>query len=482
MENEIISSDAQDTNSDDDRSSFDEDSNSDMTGNDDNNSSDGSEIEEVQEIRRRLQERKRRETIMKATMKYIPDHVDFNDGCVLVTLLYDIGFLETFFEDIVKPNTFACFSSDWNTMFFQLHADDSYCRVECNDGRITKLRLCLDEEYAENLDTFPSVIERLDKLKSISFDYDRSMNTLPVEIGNLRYLTHLDLTELTMDVLPVDLILPALEKLWFAKCRGGNEESMVSILNACGSSLTHLGFCECEIKDCVVSSLQNAVDIRFFKKLESLTITSSELESNHLEQLLLHVAPRFQNLSTLDLSYNKIERIPNIQRPNTSLCCLDLCRNPISEVSINVGSVGEAVDNQNMQTKAVVIFLQRFSTVYNLGLGNNLGSGMDFVSIHQYHPIVEKQLRLNYLQQSIVKGGTVISDDVVPFNNKPSLWPLILERAYKDSCNIYKKSILGDTTKQESSRRCPTAMFLILRDLPLSKYQIDVKKRKLDAI
>ena len=116
----------------------------------------------------------------------------------------------------------------------------------------------------------------------------------------------------------------------------------------------------------------------------------------------------------------------------SNLCKLYLHENPILK-TISNGS-----EDNSTQISAVLTLLNNFDVISNLGILNVNPS-------YEYDPDVENLLRINHAGRKLIRNKEIASsiiatatDTPAPVIN-PALWPLILERAYKKTYNIYDK-------------------------------------------
>jgi len=154
--------------------------------------------------------------------------------------------------------------------------------------------------------------------------------------------------------------------------------------------------------------------------LQNISFNYTEFNEGHLETFLFDILPKASNLTALDLWSNEIQSVQRIaarcneeqrQHSNT-LRCLDLHCNPILGIS-TTDPVARA---------ALMTLLSTFKGISNLGACNT----------EQYHPDVEYLLQINNAGRGRLVEG-IVNSKPIPIN----LLPIVLERAYKKSDEIY---------------------------------------------
>ena len=141
---------------------------------------------------------------------------------------------------------------------------------------------------------------------------------------------------------------------------------------------------------------------------------------------------------------------------------LHLYLNPILK-TISNGS-----EDNSTQISALLTILNNFDGISNLG-------SMLKVNQYEYDPDVENVLRINHAGRNLIRNKEIPSDIIAtatatattaPVIN-PALWPLILEKAYKQSYKIY------DRQDWQIKCKCATGLF----DLVLHYWPRLLKKR-----
>lgn len=231
-------------------------------------------------------EEQRRRQVVTELSHLIPLTMDFHDGCIALTALYDIGLFANFFNDVA--NDF-----------------EDYARVETDaDGRITLLCLpvVLDDNDADYIALYydvPPIVARLQKVKSITIWGSRS---IPRELGDLPLLEDIDFNECSSDFfdnIPDGLRLSSLKKayVWASQIH-----SLTRFLNMFPSTLELLSFSRTrteEENNEIYRALEND-NLVFRQKLTVLQMSYCNLNNGDFERLIFNIQQLFPNLlSTL---------------------------------------------------------------------------------------------------------------------------------------------------------------------------------------
>ena len=139
---------------------------------------------------------------------------------------------------------------------------------------------------------------------------------------------------------------------------------------------------------------------------------------------------------------------------------LHLYLNPILK-TISNGS-----EDNSTQISALLTILNNFDGISNLG-------SMLKVNQYEYDPDVENLLRINHAGRNLIRNKEIPSGIIAtatattaPVIN-PALWPLILERAYKKSYNIYDKEYFILLRRERRKSKSATGVFdLVLHYWP----------------
>ncbi|OEU10377.1 hypothetical protein FRACYDRAFT_247411 [Fragilariopsis cylindrus CCMP1102] len=296
-------------------------------------------------------------------MHLIPLNVDYHDGCVVLTILYDIGWLQLYFRQREEREEIQLLGSseqqqrilDQYGSFLPCEYQFDFGDVEStnidSDGRITYFAVPyieheMEEDEIRSYDLPPSV-SRLQKLQKIKiFGCQR----IPLELDDLPCLT-----EITFDYcdgnlfgcnIPVGLQLPHVTCVHLDVQEFPN--SLVPFFNSLPIGLKKLWFnyLDKDNTNKIISSLQN-YELKFCQSLTTLGIFSAGVDDDCLEQLLFEVVPRFPNLRNLVLNQCGIKSLHGAEKKitelgfvsnNTKLTKLDLGGNDISHNGLIISS------------------------------------------------------------------------------------------------------------------------------------------------
>jgi len=114
-------------------------------------------------------------------------------------------------------------------------------------------------------------------------------------------------------------------------------------------------------------------------------------------------------------------------------------------------------------------FLNAFDRISNLGLNS-------YIDEYKYHPDIEYLLKRNKVNMeftTIKEGNTLGCNDNPSIINR-SLWPIIFERAYTNSHEIYD-SYSNTTQEEKNDKKCATGLFELIRHGPL--FAVDYPRR-----
>ena len=218
-----------------------------------------------------------------------------------------------------------------------------------------------------------------------------------------------------------------------------------------------------EDSDEILHVLQND-DLCFRHSLTTIRMRDCKLNEDDLKQLIFEIRERFPNLHTLDISENKIKSLCGIGDrikqdpliPDNKLCTLNLKHNPIWKQTWKCNQCHLTMEPKEIA--ALVTLLDKFNGISNLGAYWN----------QKYEPKIEYALRINKAgRKELMRGKSSRMSNNADDEDKPimnrALWPLILERAYKNSSEIYiYKRHLSDAvtiSKEVESNKCATGLF-----------------------
>ena len=342
----------------------------------------------------------------------IPDNLDYIDGLILIIILSKIGTINLY-DDLSVNGPYST---------------DKY-------GRITTLKLFNGHDNPKY--DLPAIIGRLERLTDLTVCDCRS---LPVELSNLLHLQSLSLRDCS-DLIrnfPVQMKLRHLKKLYVSyryllrtpasffewtvgKLPNLEELKFNGIMNGI------------EFLDCL-----HTVDaVCFQDSIRCLGMIFCNVDQKSFQDLWFTIRLKFPKINSLNLAYNNIQtvqpiadRIKNdsVILPPKSLRLLGLSGNPVMN----------KMQDDPKEKAAMFSLLETSNSIERLAGGTKYTYGSD----------IEYALRINHAGRSIVeKGNGSGIRKTVPL----SLWPTILERAYKKSGHVYSsssyernvKSILG---------------------------------------
>ena len=454
------------------------------------------------------EEEERRRCVMEE-MHLIPLAVDYSDGCVVLTMLYDIGWLHSYFRERQYREELKLLDSseeqqrlvedydprlieDYDPLLpceYQFKFNDvESINVDCF-GRITYLAVPLIEHENDedgirpfNLQpheidengirpyNLPPSISSLQKLQTIKIS---GCQQIPLELGDLPCLTEItfvDCDRNLFDNIPVGLQLPHLKCLCV---EGGSDipNSLVPFFNALPNGLEELNLqgLDKDKLNKIISSLQDS-ELKFCQSLTTLSFyDSAGVDDDGFETLLFEVSPRFPNLRNLDLFRCDIKSLRGVEKKirelgsvfNTKLKRLDLYDNPIFSKGIIVSSECEFTKSRLkeidsvVEKSAILLLLNTFDTISNLG--GMLGD--------QYDPDIEGALRNNLMNRSFTDEGIAGT-----WPSNAALWPFMLEKVYNNSWKVYHKmNFVYGLALQESKKKkkCATELFHMVRYGPI---------------
>jgi hypothetical protein len=380
--------------------------------------------------------------------KIIPNEVSSIDGAVMVSILSKTADFVVDLHNIENDRT--KFEKSRNDSY----SYDLFCissSISCDftiddDGRI--IRLSINGGRRERF-ALPEIIARLERLTDLTLGHCQS---IPMELSNLpqlKALTLIHCSDLFDNSLPVQMVLSKLKE--FSICNYRSESTPMSTSTSTSTQLIawmskqlpileELGFffLQKNRTDSVLNALSTVKYLCFQYTLKSLTMERCSIDQKSFETLWFDVRPKFPKMSALNLHNNRIESIqPTVERIKNdditiiskSLQVLDLSSNPITKL----------LKDDPIENAAMLSFLESYNAIYSFGIGNYDANRQAYVC--DYGSNIEYALRTNHAGRSIVEGDDRKDDrPLVPL----SLWPTILERAYKKSdCTNYAKNATG---------------------------------------
>jgi len=199
----------------------------------------------------------------------------------------------------------------------------------------------------------------------------------------------------------------------------------------------------------IVDFFASVDDPLFQDSLKRLDIREWIQTSNNLQIAMIHLVPKFRNLSIVDLSGNLIESVQPIMNIINNNNGEDVTPPPKSQLrvlNLSCNPIFKNMKDDPVEKMAMLSFLQTFDTICNLG-----GSRKLFIreinnpQMGEYDRDIEYALRINHAGRSIIECKINSSTDSTASTNDGgrsssiplSLWPTIMEHAYETSDQIY---------------------------------------------
>ena len=404
--------------------------------------------------------------IVAKCMHHAPDdtNLKFQEEYNLMNMLYEVGILSDYLACLADPANnrgVVDYYHDENVEydgivefkdFFNFY-DKDIIKIDPKTGRITSLFL-LRRDVPSIIDQFQS-LERLDLA---------NCGLLTMELGNLPLLNTIAFHQCATDMfenIPEGLHLSSIKEVIINSMYSTRLKSnLSSFLKIFPNTLEELKFNKMTREDSneILHVLQND-DLCFRHSLTTIKMRYCALNKDDLERLLFEIRVRFPNLHTLDITGNNIESLSGIGDrikhrikhgplvPDNKLRKLSLSNNPIMT---QICGDDESEDGGG-ETDALVTLLDTFN-----GISNVCANASRY---QEYKPKIEYKLRIN------LAGRKELMDR--PIMNR-ALWPLILERAYSNSSEIYmyvNNSKDTVTINQEvESKKCASGLFYLLKE------------------
>ena len=412
-------------------------------------------------------------------MHHVPDNMNIKEGYYLMNMMYTFGTLSDYLADL---DTFAAnmrngLIPNGDALEFKnsFDFDDEYnIKLDPKTGRTTSLLFWKEDwNYDDACSPIivPSIIKHLQCLESIEL---WNCQSLIMEFGNLplKTIDFYACPSKMFEDIPEGLHFPSIKKL-FIDGRSKFSSNLSLLLKIFSNNLKELHFEELETReqiDAIFRVLRNDNDLCFTKSLTTIRIKDSILDEKDLEILMFEIRERFPNLRTLDISGNKIKSLCGIHdrikkiRSSSSSSSSSSSRSVLSgnnllrELNLkdNYLVLDDVIKNSIPRTKkdhkeksALLTILDTFYGISNLGYGST------------YDPDVEYALRINHAGRKIIRdkeisSGTTTATATAPVINK-ALWPIILDRAYKKSGEIYNLTWINKEDREKT--KCATGLF-----------------------
>jgi len=222
-------------------------------------------------------------------------------------------------------------------------------------------------------------------------------------------------------------------------------------------------------------------DVSFGDNLKKIKMMSCKLDETHLETLLFDILPKFPNIFSLDLNFNRIESVQSIadrlKKDNDST--YSFVSKSIRFLQIRSNPIMTTMKNDPKEKIAVVSLLQTFNSICNLGAGYN----------DVYDSEIEYALRINHARQGIIVGGG--GGDSCLYNLPLSMWPTALRRVYEASGHIFDKDSDGNVdcclsgrNKSDDSvrkKKNATGIYYLIRNGPALIGRTDISRSSNNA-
>ncbi|KAI3368448.1 hypothetical protein L3Q82_025461 [Scortum barcoo] len=229
----------------------------------------------------------------------------------------------------------------------------------CDISSLTELNLS-----GNRLLSLPAEVGTMHNLQTLLLD-GNFLSSLPVELGSLEGLTYLGLSFNSFSSIP-----PVLEKLKGMErlCLAGNQLSVLDLAGLQWLPARHIDLRLNQLQKMTVGDSEQLVhivqldlrdtglqelDVRALFRLELLRCDRNalsllrvsghalkSLHATHNELKLLEVQPAPENLTVLDLSWNKLGSVPEWVCESSRLEVLDINHNSVTELPIRLMSSG----------------------------------------------------------------------------------------------------------------------------------------------
>jgi hypothetical protein len=391
-----------------------------------------------------------RGALVTVCINYLPKEMDFLDGIIYVLALSKGGLI-----DLHNETTHIYFD---RCVVQNGHRIIGTFKVD-NDGRIFSLSVNHSDPNVLLYD-LPPIIGRLERLEYLSLYNCRSV---PVELSNLPNLKVLMLDDECFANFPAEMELRHLKELHVGVVNYEYESASPPFFawlkgQLSLPSLEKLEFDNLNDKFRVhIVDFLLTNDFCFQDTLKHIGITACNLNDTEFQTIYFEIMPKFQKVSSLNLSSTKIQTIkPIVDRmkndtlflPSKALRILDVGDTPLC-YKFNSSwdkdlRIHKKMSDDPKENAAMVELLETCNNIVGIG-GHRNDYGAD----------IEYALKINQAGRSIVgKGCGSDSRKTVPL----SLWPTILERAYeKSDCMDY----------YHAKKKNATGFYYLLREGPV---------------
>ncbi|KAK9072512.1 hypothetical protein SSX86_008946 [Deinandra increscens subsp. villosa] len=276
-------------------------------------------------------------------------------------------------------------------------------------GAMAQLRY-LDISQNKFVGTIPKFIGSMTQLRNLNLGYNDFTGTIPSELGNLTNLQQLSLDQLdncTIENLDWLSHLSQMENLGMSGISLAKQDNWVNVILGL-QKLSTLSLGECDLSQ--VMHPYSYSPINSSSSIVTLSIMDNNLNSSMYHWLFPLTSNRLQ---TLDLSYNKLDGIPEYLGNLCNLTSLIFYENSIpvkfldflnSLSGCTSVSLQLLVATQSQFTGSVPDDIQKFQSLQYLGLSYNQLNGTISDKIWKLPKLQELDLSSNSLKGTISKN------------------------------------------------------------------------------
>jgi hypothetical protein len=245
--------------------------------------------------------------LLTISINTLPKDVLFIEWIIVVCCFSKIGIL-----DLHDENDYIDIGSH-----IDRERGDCWSYRTDHDGRITRLVIGGHmEEYFEegvfeddgeeddfSLYDLPSIVGRLEKLVYLEL---YNCKSLPAELSNLSHLSLLALRRCSDVIVPMDMELNQLKKLYIGNCRLKSASTFFEWMTG-QENLNCLEIDKMKGKetDCLFATLTNS-NLCFEDNLVDLDLSDCEINENRLGTFFFQIMPKLTILTTFGFNYNDI--------------------------------------------------------------------------------------------------------------------------------------------------------------------------------
>ncbi|OEU21535.1 hypothetical protein FRACYDRAFT_235160 [Fragilariopsis cylindrus CCMP1102] len=368
--------------------------------------------------------------------KIFPKEVSSIDGAILVSALLKTASFVADLHNIENDRT--KFEKSFTKNRYDIHCPSSgfSCGFTIDDdGRIT--RLSLFEDQQELL----KIIALFERLTDLALWCRQSI--IPMELSNLPQLQTLTLRTFS-DLFDINFLvqmdLSKLKKLSICGFRSESTQTLMQLIAWMTKQLPILeelefDFSERNVTDSFLNALSTVEDICFKGSLKYLKLPYCNIDQNIFETLWNKIVPKLTELFSLDLEMNDIESIqPTVERIISDN--ITVTPNQLQELNLHHNPIMKNLKEDPNEKVAMLSFLESYNSIYSIwSCESACGKYVDID--YWYDSDIEYALRINHAGRSIVECSNRKEDH---HSSLPlSLWPIVLERAYKKSGHIYPR-------------------------------------------